>query len=123
MLEDFYTRDKHETGAVCEIRYPDGSPSRLKIRVKGLDSDVYRRASKRHANQALDHIANRTIEKFNDEKETLQALVDLTIGWNDEDEDVPAFTPEKCLELYREAPYVRDQVDGFIANRANFTKG
>ena len=56
---------------------------------------------------------------------TADALANITHGWRgfvDKGKKV-TFSTKKVSELYRCAPYIREQVDNFFSDRVNFTKG
>ena len=116
-LTDLYTVDKHDAGAEVQILDGEGNKTPLKIRVRGMDSAVFRAATKRQ--QKLYVEAMREDREYDSEIGVIDGLVDATMGWSGTDEK---FTPELCKELYEKAPYVKDQIDRFIGDRANFTK-
>lgn len=122
-FESLYTRERHEAGAECKIYAPDGTLSPLVIRVRGIDSDVYRAKAKEHRQICLEAMRDGTLAEVKDDELDVEALVACTIGWNDDHPDIPEFSVEKCREVYTQAVYVRLQVDAFVGKRANFTKG
>jgi RNase P protein component len=114
-VAELYTTDLHEDGAEVEILDGSGKKTGLFLKVMGVDSAVFRNHSKRQQRAYIDALRND--EDFDDEEFVVDALVSATIGWRGTNEK---FTKELCEELYRKAPYVRDQVDKFVADRANF---
>lgn len=114
-LAELYTTDLHEDGAEVEIVDGSGEKTGLFLKVMGIDSSVFRSHTKKQQRAYID--ALRTGEEFDDEKYTIEALVSATIGWRGTDEK---FSKELCEELYLKAPYIKDQVDRFMADRANF---
>lgn len=114
-LAELYTTDLHEDGAEVEIIDGAGEKTGLFIKVMGVDSEVFRNHSKKQQRAYID--ALRKEEEFDDEALLVEGLVSVTIGWRGTNEK---FTKELCEELYIKAPYVRDQVEKFMADRANF---
>jgi hypothetical protein len=90
------------------------------IRVVGLDSDKWRTAMRETKRRIL------TDSKDDREKADyeLDQLVDATLDWRGfmSDGEELKFTKKRVRDLYKNAPYIRDQVDRFIAERANFTQ-
>ena len=119
-LSELYTREDHEAGAWVPIYGPDGKKTKLEILVMGKDSDVYRQDAREARRAVLNAMADGTIEELDEDARDIETLVKLSIDWRGTDQD---FTREECRKLYREAPNVRDQIDAFIGNRANFIKG
>jgi hypothetical protein len=123
-IEDLNTRDAAEEGAEVRIFNPlKKEMSDLFIKVKGIDSDEYR-AKNAQLRQQI--VASRMAkEEFDAEQAEMDILVAITVGWRgltDKGESVE-FSEKKCRQLYRAAPYIRDQLDRFIADRANFGRG
>jgi hypothetical protein len=55
----------------------------------------------------------------------IDLLTAVTIGWRGlkSGKDTVEFSPEVAKGLYENAPSVASQVDRFVADRVNFTKG
>ena len=80
--------------------------------------DVYRRRVKESRRN------NGTVPPEALEKEAIELLVNGTIGWTAiilNGEDVP-FSREAATRLYTKFSWIREQVDEFIGDRANFLK-
>tara|TARA_Y100000361_G_C11131776_1_gene329406 strand:+ start:467 stop:838 length:372 start_codon:yes stop_codon:yes gene_type:complete len=116
-LDTLYTTDLHDEGAEIEILDYSNKPSGLYIKVVGVDSKIFRNEAKKQ--QKLYIEAVREKKDFDDDEVSLNSLVASTIGWRGTDQK---FSKKLCKELYQKAPYVRDQVDRFIAERGNFIK-
>lgn len=116
-LDSLYTTDLHDEGAEIEILDYSNKPSGLYIKVVGVDSKIFRNEAKKQ--QKLYIEAVREKKDFDDDEVSLNSLVASTIGWRGTDQK---FSKKLCKELYQKAPYVRDQVDRFIAERGNFIK-
>jgi hypothetical protein len=119
-IKDLYTAQKHEEGAECQIHDESGNFLDMYIRVVGLDSDKWRTAMRETKRRIL------TDSKDDREKADyeLDQLVDATLDWRGfmSDGEELKFSKKRVRDLYKNAPYIRDQVDRFIAERANFTQ-
>lgn len=118
-LNNLYTTDLHAEGAECEILDGEGKKTGLFITVMGVDSQVFRDHAKKQQKAYIEALRSKKEKDFDDEDMSIDGMVAATISWRGTDEE---FSPELCRELYTKAPYVKDQVDRFIAERANFTK-
>jgi hypothetical protein len=116
-LTELYTVDIHEQGSEVRVQDDEGNNTALWIKVKGMDSVSYRRELKKQKTAYFEAAKNGT--EVDTEKYVIDALVACTIGWRGTDEK---FTKKLCRELYTKAPFVKDQIDLYIAERANFTK-
>lgn len=118
-----------EQGSVLQLRDPftgeelfndDNSP--MTITLLGKDSEQYRRTSRMAANKNLKRGRNApTVEKF--EQDGVELLAAVTIDWNLQwSEAKKEFSPAAVKELYADPDYrwVYEQVDEFVAERANF---
>jgi len=116
-LNDIYTVDDHELGAEVRIRDGNGRLTPLYVKCKGMDSVSYRKqlkVQKRKYQEAL--LQNQDLDE---DVFVIEALVESIIGWRGTDEK---YSKKLCQELLEKAPFVRDQVDAFMSDRANFTK-
>lgn len=120
-----------EAGAVMELRHPvtkevltheDGRPQT--IRIAGYDSPRWRKANREQIDQRIENGRKKIVETQADsERYAIDLLVAATLGWDIFlDGEVPAFTPAAAHKFYSRFIWVREQVDNFAANRANFIK-
>ena len=116
-LNDLYTAEIHDDGAEVNIKDGEGNNTKLFIKVRGVDSKAVRKHNKRQQKAYIECL--RKDQEFDDDKWLIDGLVSATIGWRGITEK---YDEKLCKELYENAPYVREQVDEFIADRANFTK-
>ena len=118
------TKESHEKGAEVEIFDPaSGESTEVFIHVLGPDSKAWRTAIKEQTKAAIARKSDGEEVSFEDCEAELLAAV--TIGWRGisrNGDDLP-FSKEDCITLYRSAPYILDQVNQFVGNRVNFTKG
>lgn len=115
-VSELYTTDLHEAGSEVEILDDQGNQTGLFIKVMGMDSSTFRAQAKKQQKAYME--ALRAKKDFDDELMTIDSLVASTIDWRGTDEK---FTKKLCKELYTKAPYIRDQIDTFMADRSNFT--
>jgi len=117
------TQDAHESGAEINIINPvTGEPTDFFITVMGVDSKEWRMSVKK-VTRAYFSDGIMTEEKEIDSE--VDQLVSITKDWrgiNRNGEELK-FSKEECRQLYTKSPGVLQQVDRFVADRRNFTKG
>lgn len=116
-LNDIYTVDDHELGAEVRIKDGNGKLTALWIKVKGADSVAYRKQLKLQKKKYQEALLQK--RDLDEDDFVIEALSEIIIGWRGTDEE---YSKELCVELLTKAPFVRDQIDAFMSNRANFTK-
>ncbi len=115
-IEQLYTADAHEEGAEIRILSPiNGDETDFYIIVKGVDSKSYREAVRAYHRKLINK----------EDGGEIDLLVAITKGWRglqSKDKEVK-FTSKLAYDLYVNAPNIASQVDAFVAERRNFTKG
>lgn len=116
--------------ATMEVRHPgtgsvltDGDGDPVAIRLYGTDSDAYLNGRRMMVNRAVRKGGRtQTAEEF--EEDAISLLAACTAGWSGIDLDGKpfAYNAANAKTLYRRFPWLRDQVDAFIGDRANFSK-
>lgn len=123
-ISTLYTADLHEEGAEVQLKNPaTGEKLDCFITIKGLDSKTFRKASRKKQRAMLAAMASG--EETDEDALDVEALVDATVNWRgftDGGKDYE-FTPERAKKLYSQSPGIRQQLDSFLSNRRNFTKG
>jgi hypothetical protein len=135
-ISELMTQDAHEEGVEVEIFHPsereevDGKRQKKSLgvffTVLGVDSKAYQIAVKKAVNSQ--------ISRFKDTGALSEgATIDLEIaqiaaviiGWRgiESGETEVPYSSQKCLELMTKSPWMRAQIDEFIGERKNFTKG
>ena len=134
-LPDVDTQPLSNAGVWLVLKRVDGAPltvdgKLVRVLLLGQDSETYRQRSREHLRNRLERRAAggdvtpgaQDIDLV--EREGLEILAACTARW----EQIQAAdgTPIPCsfdaaLALYRKFPVIREQVDRFIATRANFT--
>ena len=115
-----FTADAHEAGSVVDIVGIDMKPTSIKIRVVGKDSKTFRRIEDAAALAYLE-------SKGKSETGVAERMAAMTLSW----ENVPdpreetygeplAFNKDNAKLFYEKAPFVLEQVNRFINDRANF---
>jgi hypothetical protein len=128
-LSNLSTIKKAEEGAVLEVLHP-ANDTRLGIRITlaGEDSEVYRSFVNKQANKLRQKVmpgrayVPPPVEK--DQEQATDLLAACTLGWEGmvmNGKPYP-FTRENAKALYSNPGFawLRNQVDKFIADRANF---
>jgi len=120
-MEKFFTRSIAEAGKQIALSYPDGTPSPHWIKVRGVDSDAYAKASaaeRKHLLQeqakAADNDRELAEEVFEASKHRL--LTALVADWSFDQE----CTPENVAALLREAPQIAEKINLLSADRSFF---
>jgi hypothetical protein len=110
----------------------DNQDTDIVITVLGRDSDTFRRMASDQARRRVSKFnrggsfrANQvpTIEEV--DADTIAILAACTTGWKNvsiKGEEL-AFSKDNAARLYKEYPWIRDQVDAAVADRGNFMKG
>lgn len=129
-LTNLIVNSASEDGAKCEIVHPVTERSfdpPVYITVVGIDSELYQKASRELTNKRLKKATARGRFKLTATAEELEAehielLARCTVGWeNIEWEGKPLpFDKDNAKKLYTKAPWLREQVDLFMGDRANF---
>lgn len=122
-FDSLLTKSDHEEGAEMPVLNPQtGEDTGVKIKLLGVDSSTYQYEYKRQYNKAVSLMADKkSLSPESEVEAEIEQLAAVTIGWSGVD-DVE-FSREACIKLYTESPPVRNQVNRFINNRKNFTKG
>lgn len=117
--------------AWLDLRGPSGEDlgGAVRIHLAGQDSAKWREAARKQANRLAGKGRRGTASPEDREETALAFLADLTLDWEGvEDSELwPAkgpvpFSAKAAAELYAARPWVRSQVDGFVMDRAAFSK-
>ncbi len=119
---------KADKGATLAIVHPETEEpiEGMTITLLGQDSAVYRKIQLAKQQAILNRMAKgKKMVDLDAEKmaeDTIDDLVKLTVKWTGFEmggEDLPC-TPENCRMVYSDWPWIREQAQEFVANRANF---
>lgn len=99
----------------------------IKIRVLGKDSDEFRRVSNAQNKRRMDRMQrggfrNTTPSPEELEQNGIELLAACTLGWTGVivDGQPLAFSRDNVKMLYGRFPWIKEQVDAAIGDRANF---
>lgn len=102
------------------------------ITMRGRDSRIYRDKSREESQIAIQEARSQQaddqlqVDIAKVDKQAVRVLAACTIGWEniaDADGQAIAFNEANAVRLYTDFPWIREQVDRFMAVRANFSKG
>lgn len=117
-MKEFFTRERANEGVKLPLYHPDGTPSEHWLRVRGIDSDNFRRAETKSKQSVMELIAikdDKTKEEKIEEVE-IDLIASLVVAWSFPQE----FTREEVIKFLIEAPQIREQVNSFAARRSVF---
>lgn len=119
---------KADKGATMEVVHPETEEviPGMTITLLGQDSAVYRKMQLAKQQVILNRMAKgKKVADLDAEKlaeDTIDDLVKLTVKWSGfqlEGKDLEA-TPDNFRMVYTDWPWIREQAQEFVANRANF---
>ncbi len=123
-LMQLQTQAPAEEGAILEILHPvTFAPLGVKLVLLGADSETYRSAQNKLVNARVQNRGARARLTAEDiEAQALNLLVAATKGWEGVEWDgAPlAFSSDNVRMVYTALPWLRDQAQDFIMDRANF---
>ncbi len=127
-LSDFETSKIADQGSVMPVRNPkDGSPlvnpdgSPMTVTVYGTDGQRFQQARMRKINMRLKMRKTKVTGEELD-SEALDVLIAATAAWHVTfDGKLAEFTPDNVRVAYVKFPWLRRQVDEWMADEANFT--
>lgn len=112
-------------GAIMDVLHPvKGTKTGIQITLAGMDSDRYRDFKRSRQNKKIREQGPGPLTVEDIEEVGLDALVELTLGWKMrvDGADLPC-TPANVKAVYKRFPWLKEQVDAFVAQRANFMNG
>ena len=131
-LSKFNVEKMAEQGAWLELEDPstgdvlqgdDGEA--IAIKVLGTDSKAYRNKNREYQRARIAQMArskSRKIDYTMSDEDACDLLAECTVEWRgivDEGKEVE-FSKEAAHDLYMKYIWIREQVDAFIGDRANF---
>mgnify|MGYP001084895597 CR=1 FL=1 len=117
-MQEFFTRSIANEGVKLPLSYPDGSLSDHWIRVRGIDSDDFRKVeavSKRKA-VALSNLDDEAEREQAIKEIELECIAALVAEWSFDEE----CNHENIIKLLTEAPQVANAINIFAARRKDF---
>jgi hypothetical protein len=122
-----------EEGAVMSVRHPttnavlqDNEGNDMYIRFRGKDAKSYQAVVNKFTNDKFDK-ANRTRRLIGTAEEALAEEIELlslsATSWNIlVGGEKPECTPQNVRQVLTSLPWLREQAQAFVDNRANFLK-
>ena len=110
-INELRTRLAHDEGAEMQVRGPDGVMTDFFIKFRGIDSQHW-------------EVVKKEMGKAKEDESPHRFLAMMAVEWRgleNDGEKVP-FSEESLVSLFDQAPYIFDQGNVFIADRANFLK-
>ena len=111
-----------EEGAELRVTHPTtGEDLGITITLIGTDSKTFRDISKSRATASLKK-KTREIDLDQNESDAVELLAKCTKGWTGitENGKEVAFSYDNAVQLYTKYLWLREQIDRFMADRANF---
>ncbi|NJB67496.1 hypothetical protein GGQ74_001136 [Desulfobaculum xiamenense] len=124
-LASLDTAARAEEGAVLQLRHPaTEEPLGVYVTLAGADSGICRKAQMAIGRKRIRRMKTGAVSPEEAEEEALELLSRCTLGWEGVtvDAQVLDFSRENAVALYRRFPWIREQVDRFIGDRANYIK-
>jgi hypothetical protein len=128
-LSKLDTGEAAEKGAVLEILHPtENTLLGIKITLAGADSDLYRQTVNKSVNKRVQRMKPGQSLPFTAEEQEESGLVLLatcTLAWEGvvlDGTELPC-TKENAKTVYKRFHWIKEQVDAFIGDRANFLSG
>jgi hypothetical protein len=130
-LGKFDTVATSDEGTEMILRHPvtsaplyqdDLTEKAVTITLAGADSSRFRAAERANRNKRLKGLRMRTPSAEEIDEDGLELLSRCTLAWDgvELDGQVLACTQANARMLYKRLPWVREQVDNFMGDRANF---
>lgn len=131
-MSDFAAFEGKSAGsAVLELTKPDGTPflqadgkTPCTITLLGQDSDEYVKQDNKSGNLRLAQGARLKLTQEGLDAAQLKNLVAVTVAWDGivMGGETLECTPTNVFDFYTRVPLVREQVQKFVEDRANFFK-
>lgn len=118
-MSAFFTRQKANEGIELALDFPDGTPSPHHIRIRGVDSDAFKKAEV-EGFRRLQELFMSEDKKTPSEEDRISAeltlMASLVASWSF---DQPC-TTENVVAFLREAPQIAKEINRIAANRSRF---
>jgi len=125
-LNDLNFEKNAEIGADLELDHPvTGDPTGIVIRLAGTDSVAYRRKQREIQTKRIGQLARGKKADYScTEQDACDLLAACTLGWEGliEGGEPVEFSTQAASDLYARHAWIREQVDMFVGDRANFFK-
>lgn len=127
-LSSFDTVTRSNAGVEMQLKdLRSGKPSGAFITVLGTDGDTFRAIREERSRMLADRAAAGESVQISDAERTdmlCDMLARCTLGWRGIDSEdgnpMPPYSYSVAYSLYKMYPAIREQVNVFVAERANF---
>jgi hypothetical protein len=131
-LSKYNVSKQAEQGAWLELEAPDTGEilrndegEAVAIKVLGMDSKAWRNKNRDFQRQRIQKMArskSRNIDYTVSDEDACELLAECTIEWKNiiENGEEIECNSGNAFDLYMKYPWIREQVDAFIGERANF---
>lgn len=125
-LKNYNLSKSADAGADLVIEDPiTGEELDVTITLLGSDSAAYRNKAREMQRDRISKMAkgrNKKLDLSVSEKEECELLAACTVGWDGIELDgvEVAFSYDEAVKLYLDFTWIKEQVDSFIGDRANF---
>lgn len=118
-------------GAAMEVLHPtsnvplkDDQENPITITLIGQDSDKVKKRQRLEMNKRLKAGRRSTMTAEELEEQGLELLAFCTVSWSGIklDGQLLDCTADNAMKVYKRVPWLREQVDSFVGDRANFLK-
>lgn len=120
-MSSFFTRERANEGIEFTLDLPDGTPTKHRIKIRGMDSDAFK-AAKADSRRRLLELAQRAskaeIDAVDADAENIRLVATLVVSWTFSED----CTHEGVCKLLREAPQIAEQIDRIAGRRALFMR-
>lgn len=116
-MQEFFTREVANEGIELPLWLPDGTKSEHWIKIRGIDSDVFRAAEARTI-RSMSRLAALSEEEQSGQAEALQLdlLCALVMDWSFDQE----CSADNVRTFLKEAPQIADAINKTAGKRALF---
>ena len=124
-LNQLTTVEAHETGAECQILSPvDRKPTDVYIKVMGADSRAWRDAKKKQMSKMI-QLRSQDKTEIDYDAMDVDALISVTIDWRGITQDGKPFecNDKNKKQLYKNSPFIVEQLLAFLSKGENFING
>ena len=118
-ISSLNTKQACNKGAKLTLKHPVTGDDLDSIVVAGMESDAFRKAKHEMAQRRIDNQGKISIQQV--EEDAIKLLASCVISWGDL--TISGMTPTDSFAVLSEYSWIREQVDAFVSNRANFLTG
>ena len=120
-LSQYEQRNLADEGVWMEVEDPSGNPLGIHILLAGNDSQAYQKELRKHQDKMLKKNKMK-ISAEEAENQNLNLLSACTLNWQGVEYQGVELecNRENIRWLYKNFPFIREQADDFIGDRANF---